>query len=123
LPTAAIAAVTCVLCLACVARTTAQEDKTTTRTTMFAVYALSRGKGVPDATRAAFVQIRELFGALRREGRITRLHETRLGLEGETRLCVEFKDPRAAADALGRVRKIAAGVELLNVVEEACKTS
>ena len=85
-----------------------------------AVYALSRGKGVPDEARATLKDIRALLDAARQDGRVTDMASTRIGIEGETRLCVEFRDA-AAADALGaEVRAAARDVELLNVVEERC---
>lgn len=85
-----------------------------------AVYTLSRGKGVPDEARATLKEIRALLDAARNDGRVTDMASTRIGIEGETRLCVEFRDA-AAADALGaEVRAAARDVELLNVVEERC---
>jgi hypothetical protein len=84
------------------------------------VTALSRGKGVPVATRDAFGAVRDLLRSLHREGPVTRLDEHRIGLEGETRLCVEFKDAEAARTALERVRKITTGVDLLNVADRPC---
>jgi hypothetical protein len=63
---------------------------------------------------------RELLQNLQRTNAVTRLDERRMGLEGETRLCVEFKDSAAAASALKELRGIAEGVELLNVTEEPC---
>ncbi len=118
---AAAIVLTCMLHLGCASPVTPDTaDKAPSRATSVAVYALSRGKGVPDATRAAFGKVRDLLEPLRREGHVTRLEETRIGLEGETRLCAEFKDTGAARDAIERIRKIASGVELLNVVEEPC---
>lgn len=85
-----------------------------------AVYTLSRGKGVPDEARATLKEIRALLDGARKDGRVTDMASTRIGIEGEARLCVEFRDA-AAADALGaEVRAAARDVELLNVVEERC---
>ena len=55
-----------------------------------------------------------------RDGKVTRLERTRIGLEGETRLCAEFTDAAVAREMLERVRSIAQGIELLNVTEEPC---
>jgi hypothetical protein len=87
-----------------------------------AVYALSRGKGVPEPTRDAFRKARALLKDLERDGK-ARLEETRIGLEGETRLCAEFKDPGAARETLDKLRALSREVELMNVVEEPCRTA
>ena len=49
-----------------------------------------------------------------------RLETARIGIEGETRVCVEFGDKRTARETIERLRALARGVELLNVVEEPC---
>jgi hypothetical protein len=85
-----------------------------------AVYALSRGRGVPEATRAAWQAVRTLLEDAHRRGLVTRLEQTRIGLEGEVRLCAEFSDPERAQELLRRAREIGGGVELLNIVEEPC---
>jgi hypothetical protein len=95
-------------------------DEKSARVGSVAVYALSRGKGVPDVTQTALGSVRDLLQSLRRTGDVTRIEDTRIGLEGETRLCAEFKDADAARAAIERIRKIATGVELLNVSEEPC---
>ena len=84
------------------------------------VEALSRGKGVADATYEAMTKARSLLQRLQKEGKVVQLEETRLGLEGETRLCAEFKDSAAASAALEQLRAIAHRVELLNVVAKPC---
>src|SRR4029450_11259547 len=60
--------------------------------TSFAVYALSRGQGVPAPTRSAWQTVWTMLEDARREGKVARLQQTRLGLEGEVRLCAEFGD-------------------------------
>lgn len=91
-----------------------------TSTAEFAVYALSRGKGVPEPTRGAFRKARTLLEGAKTRGEVKWLKETRIGLEGETRLCVEAKDVAAARALLRELRAIAENVELLNVVVEPC---
>lgn len=86
----------------------------------FAVYALSRGRGVPEPTRSAWQAVWTMLEDARRHGTVTHLQQTRLGLEGEVRLCAEFSDPARARELLGRAREIGQGVELLNIVEEPC---
>jgi len=89
-------------------------------TAEFAVYALSRGKGVPEPTRGALRKARTLLEGAKQSGKVIRLKETRIGLEGETRLCVEAKDVAAARALLRELRAIAENVELFNVVVEPC---
>jgi len=102
------------------ARTSRDEPGGRAGTASFAVYALSRGRGVPEATLRAWQAIRTLLEDARREGALAQLQQTRLGLEGEVRLCAEFHDPQRGQQLLRRARDIGAGVELLNVVEEPC---
>ena len=85
-----------------------------------AVFALSRGSGVPEATRAALERVRALFEAARSDGRVLRVVETRIGLEGETRLCAVPRDAAVAESLRAEVERAAAGAELFNVVAEPC---
>ncbi|WP_242102350.1 MULTISPECIES: hypothetical protein [unclassified Lysobacter] len=81
---------------------------------------LSRGKGVPEATRAAYNDIRALLDKQRSAYAITDLRAQRIGLEGETRLCAEFRSAKDAQAALSEIRQRAAGVELLDVSDAPC---
>jgi len=81
---------------------------------------LSRGKGVPEATRSAYQDIRALLERQRDAGTVIGLYTQRIGLEGEVRLCVEFSDPDLAREALTEIRKRSYGVELLNVAAVPC---
>ena len=87
----------------------------------FAVYALSRGKGVPQEAWEVLQRVRGLVESDRKRGVGVKIERTPLGLEGETRLCAEYEDPRAAEKALARARDLAKGVDLLNVVVEPCR--
>jgi len=87
----------------------------------FAVYALSRGKGVPERTRVVLQDARALLEAARKTGKAVRVTQERIGIEGEQRLCAEFKDAAAADEMLARIQQLATGVELLNIVREPCK--
>lgn len=89
-------------------------------TTEIAIYALSRGKGVPEPTRAAFGKARKLVDDAKRRGEVLKVTEARIGLEGEKRLCLEAKDVAAAHMLLQELRTVAKNVELFNVVEESC---
>jgi len=84
------------------------------------IEALSRGKGVPAETREAFKQVRALLERQQATPAIAALQYQRIGLEGESRLCVEFRNASDAQAALAEIRKIAAGADLLNVVEAPC---
>ncbi len=86
----------------------------------FALYALSRGKGVPEPTRGALEKAISLLENARQRGEVLALSKTRIGLEGETRFCVQAKDAAAARDLQRKVRVIAENVELFNIVEEPC---
>jgi hypothetical protein len=85
-----------------------------------AVSALSRGSGVPEAARDALARVRALFETARGDGRVLRIVETRIGLEGETRLCAVTRDAAAAQSLLEEAQGAARGAELFNVVAEPC---
>jgi hypothetical protein len=101
-------------------RTSGEERATPAGSASFAVYALSRGRGVPEPTRSAWQTVWTMLEDARREGKVTWLQQTRIGLEGEVCLCAEFPDAGRAREMLERAREIGKGVELLNVVEEPC---
>jgi hypothetical protein len=86
----------------------------------FALYALSRGKGVPEPTYDALQKSRTLLEDAKQRGDVLELRETRIGLEGETRLCVAAKDAAAARELQLKVRALSVDVELFNIVEESC---
>jgi hypothetical protein len=98
----------------------AEERRPETAGSSFAVYALSRGQGVPGPTRTALEAIWSVLESARRDGTVARLERTRIGLEGEVRLCAELGRSAAAREVLERVRALARDVELLNLVEEPC---
>jgi hypothetical protein len=86
-----------------------------------AVYALSRGKGVPESAARVFSQAEALFRELQSSQQVVRIYPVeRLGIEGERRICAEFASEQAANSAQAQLLKIADGVELLNVVIEPC---
>ena len=86
----------------------------------FSIYVLSRGKGVPDASWEVYIRIRELFHGQKANGKLIKTEETRIGIEGERRLCAEFLTEDAAYQAWKQVEEISAGVELVNLVIERC---
>lgn len=86
----------------------------------FSVYALSRGSGVPPAAREAQQKVQELVDSDRSRGVDVNVRATRIGLEGERKLCVTYADAQEAARALESVRAMVQGVDLVNVVVEPC---
>lgn len=85
-----------------------------------AIYALSRAGGVPPPAWQALEQLRGYFAKLHSEGTVTRIEETRIGLEGETRLCVEFATEKAALGAFEHVGRLTQGIDLIDVKAELC---
>jgi hypothetical protein len=111
----------CVIVAGCaLATTTDGQERAVRAPRSFALYALSRGRGVPEPTRTAWQAAWSLLETAQREGKVARLEQTRIGLEGEVRLCAEFDDAQAAREMVDRVRTIVQDVELLNLVEEPC---
>jgi hypothetical protein len=88
--------------------------------TDIAVYALSRGEGVPVAARQALRSARALFAKWGAEGRVLDLVDTTVGLEGDTRLCARFATPVDATSALQELDKIGRGVDLFHIKAEPC---
>ena len=89
-------------------------------TPSFALYVLSRGKGVPEPARNVLRDARAMLEEAKQEGKVVGLKQTRLGLEGETRLCAEFADREAAREMLERIRRLTKDVDLVNLVVEPC---
>lgn len=86
----------------------------------FAVYSLSRGKGVPPEAREALEQVTSLVESDRKRGVRVTVRTTRLGIEGEKRVCAEYENPKDGARAWERASAIVKGVDLVNLVAEPC---
>jgi len=86
----------------------------------FSVYALSRGKGVPDEARQVLDHSRRLLKRAQERGEVKKIVDRRIGLEGETRLCVEFSDEQAANKLFIQIQHLSNGVDLVNVTKEPC---
>ena len=84
------------------------------------MYALSRGKGVPTETREAFSEMVRILNGLKDAGQVVNISKQRIGLEGETRLCVEFSDAAMAQEALLKVKQLGKGIDLLDYVVGPC---
>ena len=86
----------------------------------FSVYVLSRGKGVPKEAREVLEQSRDVLKKAQEHGEVKRLVDRRIGLEGETRLCAEFSDEKAAERFFNQLHRLSLGVDLVNIKKEAC---
>ena len=84
------------------------------------VYALSRGKGVPDQAREVLSQSRTLLKAAQERGEVLRVVEQRIGLEGETRLCAELSHSESAHTVIDQIQRLGHGIDLINVKIEPC---
>lgn len=84
------------------------------------VYALSRGKGLPDQAREVLAQSRRLLKAAQKRGEVLRVVEQRLGIEGETKLCAEFSQAESARMLSDQIQQLGKGVDLINVKVEPC---
>lgn len=100
----------------------AQEPEPTEQTPFrtFALYVLSRGKGVPDEARKVFGEVRDLAESDQEEGIAVTIQTKRFGLEGERRLCVEYQEEEKARRLFGRAKALVEGVDLARVVVETC---
>jgi len=98
----------------------AQEKAPAPDVTSFAVFALSRGKGVPPEARDVLRKVAEMAEADERRGVRVVTRRTRIGLEGETRLCVEYQSAADARRGLEQVEKIVKDVDLVNLVPGPC---
>lgn len=90
--------------------------------TSITITALSRGRGVPTATRDMFRQLRQQLETEHAQA-VTDLSVERIGLEGETRLCVRFQQRAQAEAALARLKQQAGDVELLDISAASCPPS
>jgi len=86
----------------------------------FSIYALSRGKGVPAEARNVLDKARAFLKMAQEEGTVTRLTDQRIGLEGETRVCVELRDADSASELFSHIKQMSLGVDLINVKIESC---
>ncbi len=87
----------------------------------FAIYALSKGGGVPRSANDAFQSAKSLLTSLQSKKLIHRLVESRFGLEGERKVCAAFRDSRAAEVAWQDICGKFQGILLLNIVAESCE--
>jgi hypothetical protein len=87
----------------------------------FAVYALSRGRGVPEGARDTLTKFRNLLEKAEKAHEVVRFTEQRIGLEGETKICAEFRSPEFAEKAWSEIQRIAGDQELIDIRVERCR--
>lgn len=86
----------------------------------FALYVLSRGKGVPDEAWETLGKVRALAETDREKGIALTIQEKRIGLEGERRLCIEYEGEKEARRTYGRAKALVEGVDLARLEIETC---
>ncbi|MDA9476874.1 hypothetical protein XI03_20765 [Bradyrhizobium sp. CCBAU 65884] len=86
----------------------------------FALYALSRGKGLSDDGRRALEGFRQLLREMKAEGQVVEVSDTRIGLEGETRVCAKFASSDLAGKAWMQMQRLSAGADLVHLKPEKC---
>jgi hypothetical protein len=86
----------------------------------FAFYALSRGKGLSEEGRKVLEDFRELLRGMKAEGQVVEVSDSRIGLEGETRICAKFASSDLAAKVWMQMRRLSAGVDLVQLKAEKC---
>ncbi len=65
-------------------------------------------------------QARQILKVGQDQGKVKRLVDRRIGLEGETQLCAEFSDEQAADQFFNELYHVSRGVDLVNMKKEAC---
>ena len=98
----------------CLVEKTAQDNAVRTEKS-FSIYTLSRGRGVPPDAKRALQQTRDILSELRATGIVFEATETRIGLEGELRLCVAFSDRAEANEAWLKIKAVTDAIDLVNI--------
>ena len=88
----------------------------------FSLYVLSRGKGIPDEAKQVLDRSRQLFKRAQEQGDVKQIIDRRIGLEGETQICVELSDEHAANKLFSEIQHLSEGVALVNVKKESCQS-
>lgn len=86
----------------------------------FALYALSRGAGLTDVGRRALDTFRELLRDMEAQGQVERISDTRIGIEGETRICAKFATSDLAGKAWTQMRRLSVEADLVQLKAEKC---
>ena len=86
----------------------------------FSVYALSRGSGVSEAASELILELRSRYQANGRQREVFAYAEDRIGLEGETRICLMFDSASATQTAWKDVQFLIGAKELIDLRAEGC---
>ena len=84
------------------------------------VLALSRGRGVPESTFKTFQDIVAVANTALESGSVVSVRQETIGLEGETRLCIVFRDNQALVAVGNQIRRLATNIDLLQVNDNRC---
>ena len=84
------------------------------------VLALSRGRGVPESTFKTFQDIVAVANTALKSGSVVSVRQETIGLEGETRLCIVFRDNQALVAVGNQIRRLATNIDLLQVNDNRC---
>ncbi len=84
------------------------------------VLALSRGRGVPEPTFKTFQDIVAVANSALESGSVVSIRQETIGLEGETRLCIVFRDTQALVTLGNQIRRLATNIDLLQVNDNRC---
>lgn len=86
----------------------------------FALYVLSRGNGVSEEGRKALSDFRKLVDMMQEKGEIDEVSDTRIGIEGDTRICARFATPNGAAKAWMDMQRLLPSGDLVQLKAEKC---
>jgi hypothetical protein len=86
----------------------------------FAVYALSRGSGLSETGRRAIAEFREVLRAMKADGRVVQVSDTRIGIEGETRICAKFATAELAGQQWMEMTRYVGEANLVQLKAEEC---
>lgn len=75
---------------------------------------------MPPRAREALRKVRADVEADRQRGIEVTIRTTRIGIEGETRMCADYKNADDGGRAYGRARAIVKGIDLVNLTVESC---
>jgi hypothetical protein len=84
------------------------------------ILALSRGRGVPETTFIAFQEIITVANTALESGSVISVTQKTIGLEGESKLCVLFRDEQALTQIGDEIRSLATNIDLLQINDNRC---
>jgi hypothetical protein len=86
----------------------------------FALYALSRGSGLSASGQRAIAEFRDLLRSMKADGGVVHVSETRIGIEGETKICAEFATAELAGQVWMHMTQSLQGADLVQLKAEEC---